>query len=155
MPDLSTKYMGLHLRSPLVVSANPLSQKVENIVAMEDAGAGAVVLFSLFEEQIRREAERFEVINRVTTNAFAESSYFFPDLQDFAVGTGQYLDIIRKAKDRVDIPDHRQSQRHHSRRLDRVCPRDRTGRCRCPRGQYLLHSGRYQYDLGGCRKTIS
>ena len=104
MPDLSTKYMGLQLRSPLVVSANPLSQKVENIVAMEDAGAGAVVMFSLFEEQIRMESERFEVINRVTSNASAESSYFFPELQDFAVGTAKYLDIIRKAKERVDIP---------------------------------------------------
>lgn len=104
MPDLSTKYMGLDLRSPVVVSANPLSQKVDNIVAMEDAGAGAVVLFSLFEEQIRREAAQVEQVFRSTTNAFAEASDFFPDLQEFTVGTGQYLDIIRRAKERVDIP---------------------------------------------------
>lgn len=104
MPDLSTKYMGLHLRSPLVVSANPLSQKVDNIVAMEDAGAGAVVLFSLFEEQIRQEAERYELINSMTSSSSAESSHFFPELQDYAVGTDKYLDIIRKAKERVAIP---------------------------------------------------
>ena len=104
MPDLSTTYMGLKLRTPLVVSANPLSQKLENIVAMEDAGAGAVVLFSLFEEQIRRETEKFDLIGRSTTNASAESSNFFADLQDYAVGTTKYLDIIRKAKERVDIP---------------------------------------------------
>lgn len=104
MPDLSTKYMGLTLRTPLVVSANPLSQRVENIVAMEDAGAGAVVMFSLFEEQIRQETERFELIDRMTSNSSAESSYFFPEMQDYSVGTAKYLEIIRKAKERVDIP---------------------------------------------------
>ncbi len=91
MPDLSTTYMGLKLRSPLVVSANPLSQKIENISAMEDAGAGAVVLFSLFEEQIRRESAKVAKVFHSTTNAFAEAADFFPDLDEYAVGTGQYL----------------------------------------------------------------
>ena len=104
MADLSTKYMGLQLKSPLVVSANPLSQKVENIVKMEDAGAGAVVLFSLFEEQIRQEAALVEKVSRSTNSAFAESSDYFPDLQDYSVGSGKYLEIIRQAKERVDIP---------------------------------------------------
>ncbi|MBK9438509.1 MAG: dihydroorotate dehydrogenase-like protein [Chloracidobacterium sp.] len=104
MLDLSTRYMGLNLRTPLVVSANPLSQKVDNIAAMEDAGAGAVVLFSLFEEQIRREADKADKVLRATTNAFAEAADFFPDLEEFSVGTGQYLEVIRKAKERVDIP---------------------------------------------------
>ncbi|MEP6946353.1 MAG: dihydroorotate dehydrogenase-like protein [Acidobacteriota bacterium] len=104
MPDIRTNYMGMDLRTPLVVSSNPKSQKIDNIVAMEDAGAGAVVLFSLFEEQIRRETDNLEQVYRSTTNAFAEASDFFPDLDDYAVGTGQYLDIIRQAKERVDIP---------------------------------------------------
>jgi len=104
MPDLSTTYMGLKLRSPLVVSANPLSQKIENIVAMEDAGAGAVVLFSLFEEQIRRESAKVDKVFHSTTNAFAEAADFFPNLEEYAVGTGQYLDIIRRAKERVSMP---------------------------------------------------
>ncbi len=104
MLDLTTKYMGLNLRSPLVVSANPLSQKIENIAAMEDAGAGAVVLFSLFEEQIRMEAEKVEKVYRTTTYSFAEASDFFPSLDDYPVGTGQYLELIRQAKERVDIP---------------------------------------------------
>ena len=104
MLDLSTRYMGLNLRTPLVVSANPLSQKVDNIAAMEDAGAGAVVLFSLFEEQIRREAAKAEMVLSSTTNAFAEAADFFPGLEDFSVGTGQYLEVIRRAKERVDIP---------------------------------------------------
>lgn len=104
MADLTARYMGLSLRTPLVVSANPLSQKVDNIVAMEDAGAGAVVMFSLFEEQIRQESARFEQIDSVTTNTSAESGSFFGDLQDYAVGTTRYLDVIRQAKERVDIP---------------------------------------------------
>lgn len=104
MPDLSTTYMGLNLRSPLVVSANPLSQKIDNIVAMEDAGAGAVVLFSLFEEQIRAEAANFERVYKTASSAFAESSDFFPDLDEYPIGTAGYLELIREAKSRVDIP---------------------------------------------------
>lgn len=104
MLDLTTKYMGFNLRSPLVVSANPLSQKLENIVAMEDSGAGAVVLFSLFEEQIRAEAAKVEKVAQSTSYAFAEAADFFPALEDYPVGAGQYLEIIRKAKERVDIP---------------------------------------------------
>lgn len=104
MSDLTTTYMGLILRSPLVVSANPLSQKIDNILAMEDAGAGAVVLFSLFEEQIQAESAKFERVYQLTNNLFAEASDFFPDLDDYAVGTTQYLEIIREAKERTRIP---------------------------------------------------
>jgi dihydroorotate dehydrogenase (fumarate) len=104
MFDLSTKYMGLQLPSPLVVSANPLSQKIDNILAMEDAGAGAVVLFSLFEEQIRAESARFERVRRMTTSSFAEASDFFPDLDDYPLGTTQYLELLREAKARTEIP---------------------------------------------------
>ncbi len=104
MSDLSTTYMGLSLRSPLIVSANPLSQKLDNIVAMEDAGAGAVVLFSLFEEQIRAEAANFERVYRTASSSFAESSDFFPDLDEYPTGTAGYLELINAAKNRVDIP---------------------------------------------------
>ncbi|MBK6363588.1 MAG: dihydroorotate dehydrogenase-like protein [Saprospiraceae bacterium] len=104
MTNLNSKYLGLSLKSPLVVSANPLSQEIGNILSMEDNGAGAVVLFSLFEEQIRAEALKVEEVYRSTTNPFAETSGFFPELENYAVGTGQYLEIIRQAKERVDIP---------------------------------------------------
>lgn len=104
MLDLRTNYLGLPLSSPLVVSANPLSQDLGNILAMEDHGAGAVVLFSLFEEQIRAEANKVEEVYRTTSNPFAETSSFFPALEDYAVGTGQYLEMIRQAKERVKIP---------------------------------------------------
>lgn len=104
MPDISTKYMGLDLCSPLVVSSNPLSQKIDNMLAMEDAGAGAIVLFSLFEEQIRREDARIEKLSLATSNVFPEASEYLPDIHDFAVGPGKYLDLIRKAKERTGIP---------------------------------------------------
>ena len=66
MTNLNSKYLGLSLKSPLVVSANPLSQEIGNILSMEDNGAGAVVLFSLFEEQIRAEALKVEEVYRLS-----------------------------------------------------------------------------------------
>jgi dihydroorotate dehydrogenase (fumarate) len=96
--------MGLKLKSPIVVSACTLSEEVSNIVQMEDAGAGAVVLFSLFEEQLKKEAAQYESIVRNTSNLFAEASDFFPELDEYHKGSDQYLEIIRKAKEQVDIP---------------------------------------------------
>lgn len=96
--------MGLELKSPLVVSACPLSEKIDNIVRMEDMGAGAVVLFSLFEEQIKKEAAEIEKIMDSTSEIFSETSGYFPDLGDYRVGSDKYLDIITNAKKRVEIP---------------------------------------------------
>jgi len=104
MTDITTQYLGLQLNSPLVVSSNPFTQKIDNILAMEDNGAGAVVLFSLFEEQIRKESKNLENVYMQTTNAFADASDFFPDMEDYAVGSSQYLELIRTAKERVEIP---------------------------------------------------
>ncbi len=101
---LHTNYMGLQLNSPIVVSACTLSEKTDNIVKMEDNGAGAVVLSSLFEEQIRKEESRFKGIISETTYSFPEALDYFPDLEDFNVGTDEYLENIRKAKERVNIP---------------------------------------------------
>ena len=99
-----TTYMGMQLDSPIVVSACTLSEQTDNIVKMEDHGAGAVVLFSLFEEQIRKEEARFKGVLSETTYAFPEALDYFPDLEDFNVGTDEYLENIRKAKERVNIP---------------------------------------------------
>ncbi|NNF52454.1 MAG: dihydroorotate dehydrogenase-like protein [Gammaproteobacteria bacterium] len=101
---IATRYMGLDLRSPLVVSACPLSSNVENIVRMEDSGAGAVVMFSLFEEQIREEARLLEKIGESTTNSFAEAGDFFPAADAYELGSTRYLELIRQAKERVDMP---------------------------------------------------
>lgn len=101
---LQTSYMGLKLNSPIVVSACTLSEKLDNILKMEDSGAGAVVMFSLFEEQIRREEAQFEGVLNTTSNAFAEAADFFPDLDDFNVGVDEYMEHLRKAKERTRIP---------------------------------------------------
>jgi len=102
--DLSTKYLGMELKSPLVASASPLSEKIENIKLMEDSGAAAVVLYSLFEEQI--EMEQHELHHHLTygTHSFAEALTYFPEPSDFYVGPEGYLDLIRRAKAAVDIP---------------------------------------------------
>ena len=103
--DLSTTYMGLKLRTPLVPSAAaPLTEEVDNIKRMEDAGAAAVVLYSLFEEQLR--IERLNLHHALTegTESFAESLTYFPEPADFKVGPESYLENIRKAKEAVKIP---------------------------------------------------
>jgi dihydroorotate dehydrogenase (fumarate) len=101
---IQSTYMGLKLDSPIIVSACPLSEKTDNIVKMEDNGAGAVVLFSLFEEQIRKEEASLKFVMSKTSNSFAEALDYFPNLDDFNVGTDEYLENIRKAKERVRIP---------------------------------------------------
>lgn len=102
--DLSTTYLGLKLRSPLVPSASPLSDDIGNIKEMEDAGAAAVVLYSLFEEQLR--LERFELFHHLThgTESFNEALTYFPEPAEFHVGPEEYLKHIAKAKAAVKIP---------------------------------------------------
>ena len=102
--DLKTKYLGLTLRSPLVVSASPLSEYVQNIKMMEDAGAGAVVLYSLFEEQIRLEQHELHYHTSMGTDSFVEAQSYFPEAEEYKMGPEQYLDHIRKSKEAVDIP---------------------------------------------------
>jgi dihydroorotate dehydrogenase (fumarate) len=104
MSRLNTSYLGMKLRSPIIVSACTLSENIDNIIRMEDAGAGAVVMFSLFEEQIRKEDERMNNILQSTSHVFAEASDYFPDMDEYHVATNQYLETIRKAKQRVQIP---------------------------------------------------
>lgn len=103
--DLTTTYLGLTLRSPLVPSAAaPLTENIDNVKRMEDAGAGAVVLHSIFEEQLRQ--EEYELHHHLTygTESFAEALSYFPEPETFHVGPEEYLNHIRKAKDSVNIP---------------------------------------------------
>lgn len=102
--DITTKYMGMNLRSPIVVSASPLSEDVGNIKKMEDAGAGAVVLYSLFEEQILLEQKEVFYHTTAGTYSFAEALTYFPEADEYKVGPDGYLDLIRKAKESVNIP---------------------------------------------------
>jgi len=104
MTDLSTTYLGLSLKNPLVVSASPLCEDVDNIRRMEDAGAAAVVLHSLFEEQIDFESQHLDRFLSHGTESFAESLSYFPTLADYKLGPDEYLKHIRRAKAAVGIP---------------------------------------------------
>ena len=102
--NLTTNYLGMELKNPIVPSAGPLSHELSNIKAMEDAGAAAVVLYSLFEEEI--EHESLELYHHTTAHqeSFAEALDYFPEPFNFKVGPEKYLEHIRKAKEAVDIP---------------------------------------------------
>jgi len=102
--DLTTKYLGLNLRTPLVASASPLSHELDGIRRLEDAGASAVVLYSLFEEQLRQESANLEYHLQAGTESFAESLTYFPNPGEFRTGPEEYLTHILRAKDAVDIP---------------------------------------------------
>lgn len=102
--DLTTIYLGMTLRTPLVPSASPLSEEIDNIKRMEDNGAAAVVLHSLFEEQLHMESEALDFHLTHGTESYAEALTYFPQVQQFHLGPDEYLNLIRKAKSAVDIP---------------------------------------------------
>jgi dihydroorotate dehydrogenase (fumarate) len=102
--DLTTKYLGLKLRSPLVVSASPLSEDLDNIRRMEDAGAAAVVLYSLFEEQLRQDRLELNQNLQQGTESFAEALTYFPEPTEFRLGPEEYLKHIAAAKKAARIP---------------------------------------------------
>ena len=102
--NLSTKYMGLNLKNPIVPSASPLSENVDTVKAMEDAGAAAVVVYSLFEEQIVHESGELDHYLSNHTDSYAEALSYFPEPEKFHLGPYQYLDHIAKLKKSVDIP---------------------------------------------------
>ncbi len=101
---LNTHYLGLNLRTPLVPSASPLSESIGNIRAMEDYGAGAVVMYSLFEEQIEHESLELDHYLTAGTESFAESLSYFPDMGSYLTGPDQYLEKLHAASQAVDIP---------------------------------------------------
>jgi len=102
--DLKTTYLGLPLRSPLVPSASPLSESIDNLKRMEDEGAGAVVLHSLFEEQIEQEARTLDHYLGHGAESFAEALTYFPEPRHFMFGPDEYLEHIRRAKEALSIP---------------------------------------------------
>jgi dihydroorotate dehydrogenase (fumarate) len=102
--DLTVRYLGHNLRTPLVASASPLSHETDSIKRLEDSGVSAIVLYSLFEEQLRQEMETVQYHLMYGTNSFPESLSFFPDPGDFTSRPEEYLNDIRKAKEAVRIP---------------------------------------------------
>ena len=103
-PDLSTTYLGFKLRNPLVVSANPLGRSLDNLRQMEDMGAAAVVLPSLFEEQIVHESNELDYFLAHGTYSYAEALTYFPEPHRFELAPDQYLDHVHGAKTALDIP---------------------------------------------------
>lgn len=104
MADLTTTYLGLHLKNPLVASASPLSKKLDSVKRLEDSGASAVVMYSLFEEQIVHESLALNYFLDRGTESHAEATSYFPDLGKYNVGSENYLDLIHKIKAAVTIP---------------------------------------------------
>ena len=102
--DLSTQYLGLALRNPLVASASPLSNTADGVRRLADSGVGAVVLYSLFEEQLRREAAANAALADAGTESFAESLSYFPAAAGASPGPRRYLSLLERAAAAVDIP---------------------------------------------------
>jgi dihydroorotate dehydrogenase (fumarate) len=103
-PDLSTDYLGLALRSPLVASSSPLTGELDDLRRLEDAGAGAVVLPSLFEEQIEAESLELDRLLETGAETFAEAPSYFPEFEDYRTGPDRYLALVAGAKQALEIP---------------------------------------------------
>jgi dihydroorotate dehydrogenase (fumarate) len=102
--DLSTTYLGLTLKNPIVASSSPLSEQLDTIRRLEDAGVAAVVMHSLFEEQLTKESHRLDHYLDYGTESFAEALSYFPEADAYLVGPDQYLEKIRRAREVVDVP---------------------------------------------------
>lgn len=102
--NLSTRYLGLELKHPIVASSSPQSKTLDGIRRLADSGASAITMFSLFEEQIRAEQEKIEFLIGKTTYSHPESLTYFPQSADYAVGPGEYLNLIYQATQAVDVP---------------------------------------------------
>src|SRR2546423_9571890 len=102
-PDLTTTYLGLHLKNPLVASASPLSKNIDIVRRLEDAGASAVVMYSLFEEQITHESYEMDHYLNRGTDSYAESLSYFPDLVTYNLGLEPCLEHLSTIKKAVNI----------------------------------------------------
>src|SRR6476660_1466733 len=104
MPDLTTTSLGLQLKNPLVASASPLSKKVDMVRRLEEAGAAAVVLYSLFEEQITHESHELDHFLSRGTETYAEALSYFPMLEHYNLEPDSYVEHLYRVKQAVDIP---------------------------------------------------
>lgn len=104
MVDLTTNYLGLELQNPLVASASPLSEKIEKVQRLEQAGVSAVVMYSLFEEQITQDSLALNHFMEQGTESYAEALSYFPNVGRYSIGPETYLEHLRALKEAVDIP---------------------------------------------------
>ena len=136
---LATKYLGLSLKNPLVASASPLNSKLDNLRRLEDAGAAAIVLPSLFQEQIESEAEAREARVDVYGESSPEALSYFPAAASgpYGMRPERYLDLVRRGTDAVSIPIIRQSEWVIPGRLDRIRATYRAGGREGDRAQHV------------------
>jgi dihydroorotate dehydrogenase (fumarate) len=104
MNNLASSYLGLELANPIIASASPLTATLDGMRRLEDAGAGAVVMASLFEEEIRAEDTRYAMLTEDSANTQAETASYFPDLPDYRYGVSGHIETLRRAADALDIP---------------------------------------------------
>ena len=104
MTDLSTRYLGLTLKNPVVAAASPLTKKLESAKKLDEAGVGAIVMYSLFEEQIIYESLELDHYLTRGTDSFAEALTYLPDIDTYAMGPGKYLDHLTAVKKTVSVP---------------------------------------------------
>lgn len=102
--DLSTTYLGLKLKNPIVASASPLSRTMDSMRRLEDSGVAAIVMYSIFEEQIEHEADALEHYKTYGTESYAEALTYFPDMGDYNLGPEDYLELLAKATNKLEIP---------------------------------------------------
>ena len=102
--DLSTHYLGLKLKNPIVPSAGPLSRSLDSMKRLEDSGASAIVMYSLFEEQIAHESAELNHYLSYGTESFAEALTYFPQTSEYNLGPDEYVDLLHKAKQSLAIP---------------------------------------------------
>jgi dihydroorotate dehydrogenase (fumarate) len=104
MTDLTTTYLGLALKNPIVAAASPLSKKIETVQKLDEAGVGAIVMYSLFEEQIIHESLELDHFLTRGTDSFAEAMSYLPEQGTYATGPGKYLDHVTAVKKAVSVP---------------------------------------------------
>ncbi len=102
--DLTTSYLGMKLKNPLVASASPLSHTIESMKRLEDAGIAAIVMYSLFEEQIVHESAELDHHLNYGSESFFEARSYFPNIHDYHLGPEEYVDLLHKAKQALKIP---------------------------------------------------
>ena len=137
MIDLTTKYLGLTLRTPIVASAGPLTREVDLIRRLVDSGASAIVLPSLFEEEILLEERQLDAAVVAGTNHFAEALDYFPHrlFADYENPLDRYLGHLAAVRGAVDVPVIASINATSAGRVDELRPAARRRRCRCPRAE--------------------
>ena len=139
---LATRYLGLQLAHPIVASASPLTATLDGMRRLEDAGAAAVVMASLFEEQIRAEDTAYALYTEHGSNSQAEAGTYFPELPDYDGGVSGHLETLRRRQRGARHSGDRQPQRHDRRGMGRARAQPRAGGRRGDRAQRLLDPGR-------------